>query len=52
MAHLMPIEDLQAILRSLEQPAFHCLIEYAEHRYRKTKIGDKGTIKKWKLRSK
>ena len=51
-ADQMPLEDLQAILRSLEQPEFHCLIEYAEHRYRKTKIGDKGTIKKWKLRSK
>jgi hypothetical protein len=37
---------LQTILRSLEQPAFDCLIEYAEHRYRKSN----GTIKKWKLR--
>ena len=44
----MPLEELQAILRSLEQPAFNCLIEYAEHRYRRSN----GTIKKWKLRSK
>ena len=47
-ADQMPLEELQAILRSLEQPAFNCLIEYAEHRYRKSK----GTIKKWKLRPK
>ena len=44
----MPLEELQAILRSLEQPAFNCLIEYAEHRYRKSN----GTIRRWKLRSK
>ena len=47
-ADQMPLEELQTILRSLEQPAFNCLIEYAEHRYRKSK----GTIKKWKLRPK
>ena len=47
-ADQMPLEELQTILRSLEQPAFNCLIEYAEHRYRRSK----GTIKKWKIRSK
>ena len=46
MAHLMPLEDLQAILRSLEQPAFSCVLKEAEHRYRRSN----GTIKKWKLR--
>ena len=45
-ADQMSLEELQAILRSLEQPAFDCLIEYAEHRYRKSN----GTIKRWKLR--
>ena len=45
-ADQMSLEELQTILRSLEQPAFDCLIEYAEHRYRKSN----GTIKKWKLR--
>ena len=35
------------ILRSLEQPAFHCLIKEAEHRYRRAN----GTIKNWKLRA-
>ena len=47
-ADQMPLEELQTILRSLEQPAFNCLIEEAEHRYRRSK----GTIKQWKLRSK
>ena len=47
-ADQMSLEELQAILRSLEQPEFHCLIEYAEHRYRRSK----GTIRRWKLRSK
>lgn len=47
-ADQMSLEELQTILRSLKQPAFNCLIEYAEHRYRRSK----GTIKKWKLRSK
>ena len=47
-ADQMPLEELQTILRSLEQPEFHCLIEYAEHRYRRSK----GTIRRWKLRSK
>ena len=47
-ADQMSLEELQTILRSLEQPAFNCLIEYAEHRYRRSN----GTIKKWKLRSK
>jgi len=47
-ADQMSLEKLQTILRSLEQPAFNCLIGYAEHRYRRSK----GTIKKWKLRSK
>ena len=51
-ADKMSLEDLQTILRSLEQPAFDCVLEEAEHRYRKTKIKDKGTIKKWKLHSK
>ena len=45
-ADQMSLEKLQTILRSLEQPAFDCLIEYAEHRYRRSK----GTIKRWKLR--
>jgi 2'-5' RNA ligase len=45
-ADQISLEELQTILRSLEQPAFDCLIEYAEHRYRKSN----GTIKKWKLR--
>ena len=47
-ADQMPLEELQTILRSLEQPAFNCLLKEAEHRYRKSK----GTIKKWKLTSK
>ena len=47
-ADQMSLEELQTILRSLEQPALNCLIEYAEHRYRRSN----GTIKKWKLRSK
>ena len=45
-ADQMPLEELQTILRTLEQPAFHFLIKYAEHRYRRSN----GTIKKWKLR--
>ena len=45
-ADQMSLEKLQTILRSLEQPAFDCLIEYAEHRFRRSK----GTIKRWKLR--
>ena len=45
-ADKMSLGELQTILRSLEQPAFDCLIEYAEHRYRKSN----GTIKRWKLR--
>ena len=45
-ADQMSLEELQTILRSLDQPAFDCLIEYAEHRYRRSK----GTIKRWKLR--
>ena len=47
-ADQMPLEELQTILRSLEQPAFICLLKEAEHRYRMSK----GTIKKWKLTSK
>ena len=47
-ADQIPLEELQTILRSLEQPAFNCLLKEAEHRYRKSK----GTIKKWKLTSK
>lgn len=47
-ADQMPLEELQTILRSLEQPAFICLLKEAEHRYRRSK----GTIKKWKLTSK
>ena len=45
-ADKMSLEELQTILRSLEQPAFHCVIKEAEHRYRR----GNGTIKKWKLR--
>lgn len=45
-ADKMSLGDLQAILRSFEQPAFHCVLEEAEHRYRRSK----GTIKRWKLR--
>ena len=47
-ADKMSLEELQTILRSLEQPAFDCVLKEAEHRYRRTK----GTIKKWKLTSK
>ena len=46
LADQMSLEELQTILRSLEQPAFHCLIKEAEHRYRRAN----GTIKNWKLR--
>lgn len=45
-ADKMSLEELQAILRTLEQPAFHCVLKEAEHRYRRSN----GTIKKWKLR--
>ena len=45
-ADKMSLEELQTILQSLEQPAFHCVIKEAEHRYRR----GNGTIKKWKLR--
>ena len=45
-ADKMSLDKLQAILRTLEQPAFHCVLNEAEHRYRKSN----GTIKKWKLR--
>ena len=45
-ADKMSLEELQAILRTFEQPTFHCIIKEAEHRYRK----GNGTIKKWKLR--
>ena len=45
-ADMMSLEELQAILRSLEQPAFSCVLKEAEHRYRRSN----GTIKKWKLR--
>ncbi len=46
LADQMSLEELQTILRSLEQPAFHCVIKEAEHRYRRAN----GTIKNWKLR--
>jgi 2'-5' RNA ligase len=42
----MSLDQLQAILRTFEQPAFHCVLNEAEHRYRRSN----GTIKKWKLR--
>ena len=45
-ADKMSLEELQAILRSLKQPLFHCVLNEAEHRYRRSN----GTIKKWKLR--
>jgi len=45
-ADKMSLDKLQAILRTLEQPAFHCVLKEAEHRYRRSN----GTIKKWKLR--
>ena len=46
LADKMSLEELQTILQSLEQPAFHCIIKEAEHRYRRPN----GTIKNWKLR--
>lgn len=46
LADKMSLEELQTILQSLEQPAFHCVIKEAEHRYRRPN----GTIKNWKLR--
>lgn len=46
LADKMSLDKLQAILRTLEQPAFHCVLNEAEHRYRRSN----GTIKKWKLR--
>ena len=45
-ADQMSLEELQTILRSLEQPAFDCVLKEAEHRYRRSN----GTIKRWKLR--
>lgn len=45
-ADKMSLDKLQAILRTLEQPAFHFVLNEAEHRYRRSN----GTIKKWKLR--
>ena len=45
-ADKMSLDKLQAILRTFEQPAFHCVLKEAEHRYRKSNC----TIKKWKLR--
>lgn len=45
-ADKMSLDKLQAILRTFEQPAFHCVLKEAEHRYRRSN----GTIKKWKLR--
>jgi 2'-5' RNA ligase len=45
-ADKMSLEELQALLRSMEQPAFHCVLHEVEHRYRRSN----GTIKKWKLR--
>lgn len=45
-ADKITLEELQAILRTFEQPAFHCVLEEAEHRYRRSN----GTIKGWKLR--
>ena len=38
------LEQLQAVLRTIEQPVFHCVLNEAEHRYYR---GDK--IKTWKL---
>ena len=45
-ADQMSLDQLQAILRTFEQPAFHCVLNEAEHRYRRSN----GTIKRWKLR--
>ena len=45
-ADKMSLDQLQAILRTIEQPAFHCVLNEIEHRYRRSK----GTIKRWKLR--
>jgi 2'-5' RNA ligase len=45
-ADKMSLDQLQDILRTFEQPAFHCVLKEAEHRYRRSN----GTIKKWKLR--
>jgi 2'-5' RNA ligase len=42
----MSLDKLQALLRSIEQPAFHCILNEVEHRYRRSN----GTIKRWKLR--
>ena len=47
-ADKMSLDELQTILRSIEQPAFRCVLNEAEHRYRRSN----GTIRKWKLRSK
>ena len=45
-ADKMSLDQLQAILRTIEQPAFHCVLNEIEHRYRRSN----GTIKKWRLR--
>ena len=44
-ADKMSLSQLQALLRSIEQPAFHCILNEVEHRYRRSN----GTIKRWKL---
>jgi 2'-5' RNA ligase len=44
-ADKMSLEELQTLLRSIEQPTFYCVLNEVEHRYRRSN----GTIKKWKL---
>ena len=44
-ADKISLQDLRTILQTLPQPSFHCLLNEAEHRYRRSN----GTIKKWRL---
>ncbi len=45
-ADKISLQDLRTILQALPQPSFHCLLNEAEHRFRRSN----GTIKKWRLR--
>ena len=44
-ADKMSLDQLQTLLRAIEQPAFNCVLNEVEHRYRRSN----GTIKRWKL---
>lgn len=44
-ADKISLQELRTILQALPQPSFHCLLNEAEHRYRR----GNGTIKKWRL---